>query len=380
LISLEDFSELLKTLYATPLHQEKWEHFLHMLCAHTGSCTGLLLCANSQAQLSIQAVGGRPLDLAIVEAYGTEYSVKDPLRFQLVLSGKLGRVDCEELLPTEDMMQSEMYQHLIAPLGFRYPSLVALTCSVRRFEAISFWRTPDEGPMGADGDRLLELLVPHIQSALEIRHALGVGRQKLAGVQTMADASPTATFFLNPKGKIEHSNEAAKAMLRLRAGLAESNGILRATEPASREALRSLIRSAHLEGYARHTSSPPKALSLNRGSGRKPLQLLASLVPEERGAGPDAAVLLLATDPERPVHVNDDLLQASYGFTPAEVEVANGLLTGYSLEEIAALRRVSVGTVRQQVKAILGKTGASRQSDLVRLLLNLPGLSNMEVA
>jgi hypothetical protein len=32
------------------------------------------------------------------------------------------------------------------------------------------------------------------------------------------------------------------------------------------------------------------------------------------------------------------------------------------------------------VKAILGKTGASRQSDLVRLLLNLPGLSNMEVA
>jgi len=54
--------------------------------------------------------------------------------------------------------------------------------------------------------------------------------------------------------------------------------------------------------------------------------------------------------------------------------VANGLLTGYSLEEIAALRRVSIGTVRQQVKAMLGKSGTSRQSDLVRLLLNLPGV------
>ena len=379
MISLEDFSELLKTLYATPLHQEQWGHFLDLLCMHTGSRTGLLLCANSLARLSIQAVGGRPLDLAIVEAYAAEYSAKDPLRFQLVRSGKLGRVDCEELLPDEDMMQSEMFQHLIAPLGFRYPSLFALTCSLRRFEAISFWRTPDEGPMGADGNRLLELIVPHVQSALEIRHALGVGRHQLAGVQTMADASPTATFFLNPKGKIEHSNEAAKAMLRLRDGLTESNGILRATEPASREPLRHLIGSAHLEGYARYTSSPPKALSLNRGTGRKPLQLLASPVPEERGAGPNAAVLLLATDPERPVHVNDALLRASYRFTPAEVEVANGLLTGYSLEEIAAVRRVSVGTVRQQVKAIFGKTGTTRQTDLVRLLLNLPGLANMEV-
>jgi DNA-binding CsgD family transcriptional regulator len=129
-----------------------------------------------------------------------------------------------------------------------------------------------------------------------------------------------------------------------------------------------------LESFARYSSSPPRAMSLNRGYGRKPLQLLASPVPQERGAGPDAAVLLLATDPERPVHVNDDLLRASYGFTAAEVEVANGLLTGYSLEEIAALRRVSIGTVRQQVKAILGKSGTSRQSDLVRLLLNLPGV------
>ena len=378
MISLEDFSDLLKTLYATPLHQEQWGHFLDQLCTHTGSSTGLLLCANSQAQLSIQAVGGRPLDLAIVEAYGSEYSVKDPLRYQLVRSGKLGRVDCEQLMPAEEMMQSEMFQHLIAPLGFRYPSLVAFTCSLRRFEAISFWRTPDEGPMSTDGDRLLELLVPHVQSALEIRHALGVGHQHLASVQTMADASPTATFFLGPDGRTTHSNEAAKAMLRRRDGLTETNGILRATDPDSREDLRRLIRSAQLEGCARYASSPPKAHSLSRGVGRKPLQLLASPVPEERGAGPGAAVLLLVTDPERPVQVNDDLMRQSYGLTPAEIEVANGLLTGYSLEEIAAVRRVSVGTVRQQVKAILGKTGATRQSDLARLLLNLPRLVEMD--
>lgn len=45
---------------------------------------------------------------------------------------------------------------------------------------------------------------------------------------------------------------------------------------------------------------------------------------------------------------------------------------GYSTEEISCLRRVSVSTVRQQVKSMLNKTGTSRQSDMVRLFMALP--------
>jgi DNA-binding NarL/FixJ family response regulator len=72
------------------------------------------------------------------------------------------------------------------------------------------------------------------------------------------------------------------------------------------------------------------------------------------------------------VNYPDEVLRALYGLTPAQTEVANGILTGYTLEEIAFLRKVSIGTVRQQVKAILSKTGTDRQSDLVRVLMTLP--------
>ncbi len=71
-------------------------------------------------------------------------------------------------------------------------------------------------------------------------------------------------------------------------------------------------------------------------------------------------LLLLVTDPDRPVHLRDDLMRSQYALTRAETEVANGLLTGYSLEEIAALRHVSVGTARDQLKSIFGKTGTKR--------------------
>jgi DNA-binding CsgD family transcriptional regulator len=92
-------------------------------------------------------------------------------------------------------------------------------------------------------------------------------------------------------------------------------------------------------------------------------------------------VLILATDPERTVHFPDAILRHTYGLTPAETEIANALLTGFSLEEIAQLRKVSIATVRSQMKGLMGKTDTQRQGDLIRLLSTLPRAvhSNAEI-
>jgi len=45
-------------------------------------------------------------------------------------------------------------------------------------------------------------------------------------------------------------------------------------------------------------------------------------------------LLVLVTDPERTPTFPDSVLHALYGLTPAETEVANGLLMGYSLKSI----------------------------------------------
>ena len=85
-----------------------------------------------------------------------------------------------------------------------------------------------------------------------------------------------------------------------------------------------------------------------------------------------AEIILIVSDPGSPITVQHEILESIYGLTPALADVANGLLKGYSLEYIARLRHVSIGTVRQQLKSILSKTGTVRQSDLVRQLLSLP--------
>ncbi len=53
MISVEAFSELLAVLYSAPLHPERWERFLDLLCEHTRSRSSFLMCADSRASLSV---------------------------------------------------------------------------------------------------------------------------------------------------------------------------------------------------------------------------------------------------------------------------------------------------------------------------------------
>jgi len=58
-----------------------------------------------------------------------------------------------------------------------------------------------------------------------------------------------------------------------------------------------------------------------------------------------------------------------WGLTPAERDVALFALKGLSLQEIAALRATSEGTVKAQTNAIYRKSGAANRAQLVSLFV-----------
>ena len=372
MISLESFSQLLQILYSAPLQDERWEEFLTLICEITHSKGGFFLCADSQLGLSVRAQGGgMVMDSSDLITYREVYAPKDPLRSPAVLRGEIGVIDCEELMPPEELRRTEMFRDMIEPLGLLHPSLIMLTCSIRRLEAISFWRTPEEGKMDEESTRLLHLLVPHIQAALRIRQVLGVTDQRLKSAEAMANASETPTFVLSAKGKIRMSNTAAQSLLRNEDGLSVRDGILIAVNRKNQVELERLLRRVASAGFSHLDPQALRPMLLHRPSGAQPLILQTSPLPSTAPFG-EHSVLLLVTDPDRPANPSDEVLRSLYQLTAAEIEVANGLVTGYSLQEIASLRHVSIGTVRGQIKNIFAKTETSSQSDLVRLLSGLP--------
>jgi DNA-binding CsgD family transcriptional regulator len=67
-------------------------------------------------------------------------------------------------------------------------------------------------------------------------------------------------------------------------------------------------------------------------------------------------------------------LEIMYEMTAAEAQLTEALVNGKSLQEFADSRRVSMNTVRTQLKSASAKTGARRQADLVRMILTGPAI------
>ena len=178
--------------------------------------------------------------------------------------------------------------------------------------------------------------------------------------------------LVNRKGYVIHSNATADSLVADGSALTVQKGILTPSDQESRRALRTILLTSTPPIFAPSDASPNHAILLPRTNRRQPLQLLATPLPANQSVRSGADVLILVTDPERTIRFPDDVLRGLYGLTSAEVEVANGLLMGYTLNEIAYLRRVSEGTIRNPLKTIMSKTATNRQSELVRLLMTLP--------
>jgi DNA-binding CsgD family transcriptional regulator len=83
-------------------------------------------------------------------------------------------------------------------------------------------------------------------------------------------------------------------------------------------------------------------------------------------------------DPEQHSPSNADLVEL-FGLSPAEARLAAALMTGKRLAQIAAEFGVRVSTLRTQLRFILKKIGAKRQSDLVRIFSSA-GIGSVSLA
>ena len=85
--------------------------------------------------------------------------------------------------------------------------------------------------------------------------------------------------------------------------------------------------------------------------------------------------IVFVTDPAERVRPLPETLQQRYELTPAECRLAMLLADGRTLSQIAEMLGVSRNTLKSQLASTYSKTGTSRQSDLVRILLNVAGHS-----
>jgi DNA-binding CsgD family transcriptional regulator/PAS domain-containing protein len=300
--------------------------------------------------------------------YNESFRHKDPFRQRFLRSPRVGVIEGNELCPQKELVTTDLYREFLSPLKLHHSTFMVLSMSPRKYELISMWRGAGRPQLDHEAKELLRLVMPHIQTSLQVRSVLAATERRARNAEALLNSSATASILLDEDGNIVFMNTAAKALTEEADGLRVYDGQITPTDATSRMALRSLILAA----AAPNRQDPGGAIALERRSGKRALQVLVAPFRPTETLRSTARVLVLVSDPELKVNFPDAILRSLYDFTPAETEIANGLLTGFSLEEVAVLRKVSVATIRSQMKSVFGKTATKRQGELIRLLVSLP--------
>ena len=380
MISIATFSELVASLHAGPFEDESWRRFLTLLCECTQTASGVFLChTHSDGSAQILAGGGLNFSPESYDLYNRHFAARDPYLAPVQRNHRAGVIDGDELLPREQLKETEFFNDLLDRFDLHYSTLLPFAPATGQAESIlTLWRGEQQGHMPREYEALLAALIPHLKSAVGIKQALVAAGERALRAEAALDAMPTAAFLLKADGSLAYMNKAAEHLARRQDGIRILRNRLVASDVSRQARLQALISFAAAASGAASVQ-PGGAVTLPRASSERSLYALVSpLRLANQGQGSPAHVLVLITNAEASAALPREILSVLFGFTSSEVEVANGLLAGLSLEQIAESREVSQGTVRTQLKSLLHKTGTRRQGELIRLLLSLPKTLPME--
>lgn len=170
--------------------------------------------------------------------------------------------------------------------------------------------------------------------------------------------------LIDGRDRVLFASASARELLCERRGVTIAGDVLRVGSPSAAARLRHLI--------ARCTSR------LGEGAGVPPScrvgdpALSISIVPTTTpcgGADPQPLAILIIVDPHRSALPSVQFLRDHFGLTNAQATLTLQVASGKGLTAAAKNLGIGVSTARSHLKQVFGKTGTTRQAELVRLVV-----------
>src|SRR5690606_23482035 len=215
----------------------------------------------------------------------------------------------------------------------------------------------------------------HLVNAVKIAGRFASARREAGELRHVIDQLRFGIVLLADDGRVLEANAFAARLFARRDGLAVVQGRVMATRRSSGVPLRNALRAAVAVRKGLDTAAP-EAVYIERDNNVQPLSVLALPVPNGRDpfGVRRAAVALVIMDPRTEAPVPIEHLRRRFQLTHSEARLAAALMQGLTLREAADRVGLTYETARGYLKSTFQKTGASRQADLVRLLLSDPQL------
>lgn len=362
-----EFSDLLYLLYQAPSHHDAFRPFLQALIR----CLKL-----ADAALYVQQhTGGEirhawmegpaiPALLEFVEAdfqhgdYMGEHLAHSPEGAFYSLALHIGRPHLDDMPPQDQPVERWFARH-------RFSDVASCVIGNEHDERaiITLHRQLPEQAFSAQEIQQLDQLAPHLQQAFSLFQQIHHGRHQASTLHASLDFINHPAMLYDERAKLVGINTKASKILPLHPVLGLSDSRLqfrcaRLTQRFNQLLLKTVHSHPNQRSYTMAISQTSPPLTL----------LMVPATSEYQGRG----ALVYLYEREYRATINSALLISLFGLTASEAQLCELLALGLSREEIAEHTRRSIHTVRDHIKAIFSKTGTSRQSDLIAILLNSP--------
>ena len=369
----ERLSELIGAIYEAAADAERWAEFLDLLKKTFQSTMSAFFVQDLVTnEVPLYFVTG--LSDTGIQEYQDYYAGKNIL-FEVTRKTRACEVLSTSKIEKGLFDKSEFKNDFLGKEDLYHSIHSALIKDGGRASNITIMRPERVGEFSSAEESFFRILIPHMRRAIQIHYRLGCIEWERNAALNSLDHLPTGVMLVDDTGCVVVMNREAREIVKAGDGLAVGgNGELRAAVLLEGHKLRKLISEAvgiNGDGGVRSGG----AMTVSRPSGKRTYSILAAPIKASRfdtGSRTKAAAVVFIGDPESEPRPAVEILCTFYGITRAEARVLQGLCLGKRIEDIADDQGQSRETIRSHVKSLLFKTGSSRQSDLVRLVLSGP--------
>lgn len=358
-------NSFLERIYDGPAELPPWRSVLHLLQeALSARHVTLILRPPSQASDG-HMVNTDSVDSGATSAYLQHYYAFDPF---------VDLPDCQIVSPEQAVgpgwERSALYNDYLRPLNIAH--LIGADVHVEGGTVcrLRISRGDSAEAFSVEDRKLCQVLLPHLRRSLQLHTHLADLEGETQLFSGTVNQLQLGMLHLATDGTVLDCSEEARRILDANDGIHLRAGRLCIDSLRDARAFRRLFESV-VKG--RGGTEVVEAMSVSRASGATPLGMVVRRLPatELTVQGRRKAVAVILRDPEAGVAEGAQaVIQRIFGLTPSEAALALCLADGLSLDEAADHLGVRRNTARTYLRFIFCKTGVTRQTTLIRRILN----------
>ena len=369
-------AHIVPEIYEATIDPSHWDYVVSMIAKLTRSNGACLYYKNKQLDIASTIAqygltGGNQMSL------GEQCDTLDEM-FCKKESGASENPTCTQFHPGSNGVMSEdaeIYLDWMQPNNVFHVGGAQFVDTDTHKAGIAILRNKDSGIWNDGEIRVINEILPHLRRALNIHSEFTHLRLKQDALLKGLDRLVIGLILYDRNARPVYINPTARAIIDQHPALQLRDDDLILVNPDDERNLRkTIVDTARIDPEDSWKQSV--AIGITHPDVDAPLPLLvtpmhAHLITSDLDyEGAKVAVFISDPNLEQPISIEN--LVSVYSLTPSEAQVAISLANGHSIEEIAKLSHHSAHTIRSQLKSVFRKTGVSRQSELIKLLLTGP--------